>query len=261
MAVERGFLRADLEGFTFLGVHTRVGDGPHLIVQSIDGWDDGVDMRRTQTDRLAAHGAFAAPGYWSPRTITISGVCIADSPAALTNAARRFRGILASGDESTLTVTDALGALTARVARASAPTFKIHGHDAVVADFSITLWASDPCQYGAEHTYSGKSVTPWHRGNAPAVPNVTVKGSYPSGYILGYGAREFIVSRALVSSRPHSIDMRTGWLSESGSVIAGAVTRAEVFTIAPGDSNTLLTLEPRTSGSGTVTVAVRDTYI
>lgn len=195
--------------------------------------------------------------------MTITGWGFAQSAADLQSMADQLTGLLAEGGEDRLTVTSPAGDVKYATVRLSGqPTAQITSPYRHTLDYQIQFWAVDPRKYGETRTFSGAaSVVPWHRGNFAAVPEVTVRGSFSGGYRLIYGQSEFIVSAPLASGRTHRVDMRTGWLFENDVLKPGAVTRAELFTVPKGMQTQPLSVEPRSTGSGTVSVKLRDTYV
>lgn len=256
--VDRGTLRVDVGQITFRGVHADVTTGPHFVIQEIEGWDEGTDMRLDTEDRPLQHGAFDGPGYLSPRTVSITGVILGESPADLQRAVRRLNGLLADGGSAVMTVHDALGPLWSRVRRASAPGVRVRGEAPSIADYQMQFWAPDPRRYGKMREFVGTSVVPYHEGTLPAIPEVLVTGEFPQGYTIGYGSSAFIVTAPLTVGQTHRIDMRTGWVFRGATQLVGAVAAAEVLHVPPGMPNRTMTLGG--SGSGSMTVRVLDTY-
>ena len=256
---QRGMLRVDVGGITFHGVHADMTSGPHFVIQEMSGWDESPDMRRDTEDRPLQHGAFDATGYLSPRTVSLSGVILGESPRDLQHAVRRLNALLADGGDAVMTVQDALGPLWARVRRASAPAMKVRGEAPSIADYQVQFWAPDPRRYGQLREFAGVQVVPFHYGTMPAIPEVLVTGTFPQGYTIGYGPRAFIVTAPLAAGQTHRIDMRTGWVYRGSTQLVGAVAAAEVLRIPPGMPDEPVTLTG-TNGSGSMTLRVADTF-
>lgn len=257
-----GGLKVTVAGLDFFGqgVHDFVIDP-----DGFDGWDDGVDMRLEQLARPQAHGAFDLQGYQDARTVSISGHVLADSNGRLRLLRSRLTGLLAGGGSGRVQVERDGEVMWADCRLASRTKFtELGGTD--TASFQIQLWCPNPLKYGDTNTYSIASgsayTTVSHRGNTVGYPVVKVSGDMPGGYLLQSSAgAEYRVTTALVSGSPHTVDMSTGLLSRGGSIVSGGVTRADLWRIAGGSPATDMRLQPITTGSGTATVSLLDTYI
>lgn len=217
----------------------------------------GVGVKRDTVDRESAHGRFPAPGFLDVRTISWSGLILTDTPYEQDHAIRALAG-QAGLAEPTRFVSQGAATYWVDVERAEIPDPEILVYGKI-ASYRCRVEAPGSLLYGETHTYAGTSVQAYHYGNAPAVPDITVTGSMPSGYqVGGPGGAQFIVSAALTSGVTHRLDFTNGWLFRDGVLVQGAVTRAQVFTIPPGAPSTV-SLTP-VSGSGAMTVKVTDTF-
>ncbi|XAZ30676.1 hypothetical protein AAHB34_16145 [Paenarthrobacter ureafaciens] len=68
------------------------------------------------------------------------------------------------------------------------------------------------------------------------------------------------MTQPLVSGQPHSIDFGTGRLRVNGNIVAGGLGWGFKPLITPGIP-TALAIEPITTGTGSVTLTLTDTYI
>lgn len=246
-------MRAQLLGVTFDGDD---GDSSYTIT-SISGWLDGVATRQTHLERPSQHGEFPLPTYLSGRLVTIAGEIYTHSEEKQQQAVERLTGLLADGGFAPLTVDHAGRVLRASVQRAGTPVITVDRWG-LLAKYELQLWSPDPRRYGDENTTGpAASVEVVNRGNFPALPVLTITGAAAGGYtITGSGGRQIIVTRALVSGTPHTFDMRTGRLSVGGTRVLGGVSRADLFTIAPGLPATTVSIT-----AGQLTVVVPDTFI
>ncbi|MGO4297088.1 hypothetical protein [Glutamicibacter sp. MCAF14] len=124
--------------------------------------------------------------------------------------------------------------------------------------FEIPLEAIDPFKYGESYTVAGSASTPaalFHRGTVPAWPVVTVTGTSANGYTLTLNGKSVVVTQALVSGSPHTIDFRTGILRAGGAVVRGGLSTANFSPVNPGLPQNM------TITAGLFTAKYSDTYI
>lgn len=130
-------------------------------------------------------------------------------------------------------------------------------------EWQINLKAIDPYKYGELRSFSaptGVSFDVYHRGTVSAWPILTITGDMPDGYKVSLGGKSIEVSRPISAGQTHTIDTRTGLLRVNGSVVSGGVGDNDMFKIAPGEPQSINSLSLG-SGSGTVQVNVRDTFV
>lgn len=222
-------------------------------IQSVWG---GVDVRREEVVRPAAHGSFDLPGYLAPRVIAISGHMSAPNPERLEHLTARLTGLLAFGESERLVVDGPMGERWCDVRLGSAT--QVTQLDHTTARFLLTLWAPNPRMYGRVRDFPA-GVPAFHYGNFPANPELIVTGPKSGGYtITGPGGRQYIVSQDLAAGQTHTIDMLTGWLYLDGSLQSGAVVQARTWGIPSGSSGAVHTI---TGSTGSLTVRVTDTFV
>lgn len=246
------------------GLHISGGTGKIVLAPpGLDGWDDGVDIRRTASDRTNAHGSHDAPGYLDSRVISIPGRVLADSAAECENIGMRITGLLAGGQAGRIAVAGETGTQWAN-GRLSARTRFTPDFSRRNATFQIQLWSPDPRKFGEEHTFvmnSGTAYPVFHRGNFPATPKYAITGSMPGGYTLHVMGTYFTVGHPLVTGKPHTIDFRDGRLYVGGSPVVGGVSAAGNLTqVNPGVAITA-GIEPTTTGTAVATMKLLDTFI
>jgi hypothetical protein len=245
-----------------LSMYGRPGLGPFTILEKgLDGWDDGVVMRGDKTAQPQKHGSRTVPRFQESRTVTITGLIIASSPQELGWARNRLAGVLAGGGIGRIQV-----ARSADVQWADASLDQISidpRRGARKADFQIQLWCPDARKFGEMHTYAasvGSPATAFHLGNYVAMPRFTVAGSMPGGYTLWIQGVPFVVTRPLVSGAPHTIDYNDGRLRIGGGIIHGGLGVTNTLGIQPGGT-ALVEITPVTTGTGTASMTLLDTYI
>lgn len=132
-----------LAGMQFLEDDTPDLSGFARVVTNLVGWYDTPKLRTTFTPLPFGAGDVYAPAYVDQRVITLDGMLITASPAAL-NLARRGVGALCNEPRRlyTMQVDDEVGSLFCLVQRSSNILFKsVNG---LVSDFSVSLTAPDP---------------------------------------------------------------------------------------------------------------------
>lgn len=251
-----------------LSMYGRPGLGPLAIVEDgLEGWEDGVDPRGEATARPNANGSFVLPRTLDSRVVSIAGVILATSAAERGNLAARVKGLLNTGGLGRVTVQQPEGTQWAD-AMLGAKTKVVKRRGTYHADFQLQLWCPDPCKYGATAsppvvaTSTGGFVNLFHWGNTYSFPTVVVSGDAAGGYTLeSAGGTLYKVTRALVSGTPHTIDMRDGMLQVGGQYVAGGVSSADIFQIAPGGITATLRVRPISTGSPVATIYITDTFI
>lgn len=192
----------------------------------------GVDVRRADVARPAAHGSFDLQGFLAPRSISLTGHLSAPSREALDHLATRVGGLLADGEPSRLVVFGPSGSRWCDVRLGAATQISLV--DATTARFQLQLWAADPRMFGEVRDVPGGQVAVQY-GNFPARPQLIVSGSAGSGYtVTGPGGRRVVVTKALVSGQPHTIDFARGGLYVGGVRQLRAITVYEPWTVGPG---------------------------
>lgn len=228
-------------------------------VNTIDGWDETPPEKSTPSDVVNGHGSIPVPVYYGPRTVTLKGRLIAKSHELAVDAKRRLSALLQESGE--LVVVDGGGvALSAQASRGRITPGPVKGR---WLPFDMELKFPDPFKYGASRSFNvalGSAVTVYQRGYFGAWPIITVTGSAPGGYAVSLGGRLVRVVAPLVSGSPHTLDMRTGILRAGGVRVHAGITVAEYWTVPPGIRSVVGTA-PVTTGTATVAVSFKDTYI
>lgn len=242
-----------------------ISGGTGKIVLSptgIDGWDDGVDMRRTVVDRPNGNGSYDAQGFLDARVVSISGRVLADSESELENIGRRITGLLANGKLGRLQVSTVLGGQWADC-RLAARTRFTPDFGRRNATFQIQLWCADPRKFGESHEFRGSTgvaIPVYHRGNFDASPSMYVNGDMPGGYRLTCNGQTVTVTVPAVQGAWHSINFRLRRLRINGTVRLASFSDNQFWTIPPGQASSVV-ITPLAGGSGVTTINVTDTYI
>ena len=222
--------------------------------QGMTGWESGVGVRRDETKRPVAHGAFDQAGYLDPRVVAISGQILARTPSEVRWMAARLAGLLAGGGSGRLSVADDAGVKWCDVRLAATTQISTFGGTETEAEFQVQFWAPDPRKYGSVAVFSGASVQAFHYGNFAATPVVEVAGPVSAPYTVASQGHQVTVTQALTAGQKHRIDMATGWVYLDGVLQTGVTSAVDVFTIPPGEAVSV-------TGPASMTVRVADTFI
>lgn len=245
--------RARIGGIEFQGWPAdHHGDWFVLDADGIKSFWGGVDVRREDIVRPAAHGSFDTQGFLSPRVIPVSGHMSSRTPEGLEHMQARLSGLLADGSPARLTVEGSLGSRWCDVRLASAT--QITQLDSTTARFLVTFWAADPRTYGAVSEFPGGAAAV-NRGNFPATPRLLVGAG--SGPYTVTGANGRIVTVSAAPNAAHEIDFETGGLFLNGIRQINAIALYQPWDVPPGLPGVTATI----SGSRTLVQRVTDTFI
>lgn len=229
------------------------GDWMVLDEEGIKSVWGGVDVRREDVARPAAHGSFDLPGYLTPRVIPVSGHMSSASTEKLEHSMARLSGLLADGGTSRLTLDGPLGSRWCDVRLASAT--QITQLDATTARFLVTFWAADPRMYG-DVTDFPAGVPAINRGNFKATPRLLV-GAGSGGYTVT-GPNGRVVTVGTAPAAAHYIDFATGGLfSAAGVRQSGAITVYQPWDIPPGLPGVSVSI----TGARSLSQRVTETFI
>jgi hypothetical protein len=248
---------------TFWGNRSQSGYGFFIGPDGFEGWDDGVDVKRDGASRPQAHGDFDVPGFLESRVVSLSGDVVVDPTKGRAWMRSALTGLGADGNSMRVVVEHNGETQWADGRLALKTKFKATGTDKRHATFQLQLWFANPRKFGDAVAFPNAKYSlaeVHHRGNFAAVPIHTVTGSMPAGYTInGPAGKKFTVTAPVTSGNPHVIDMATGRVTVNGSVVLGAVTRGDTWSI-PGGAQVIHSLSP-VSGSGSLSTLVKDTFI
>lgn len=254
MNVEAGaVVRLGTTGIVLYGDRYR-GPG-HYYFRDFN-WADMPSIRTDDTPRPMADGDFLSASYLEAVDKEMTGFVVARSHGYLTQALNRLK---AQRGRTLRVLVDEPSITSWADAEIRVIETELHGF-APEAQLRLGFHMADPRKYGASEKVFASGDALRHSGNYESTPDVTVTGNMPLGYaIVGPAGKQYIVSQALPAGSTHRIDFKTGWLYLNGVLQAGAVTRAETWTVPPGRSITM-TLNP-VSGSGELAIHVPYTAI
>lgn len=226
------------------------------------GWETPPAQRADVLARATTHGTFDALQLFDAREVTQAGFFRARTLPELNHMAEALAGQL-DGEERTLTVHYGHHARWAKFKRSLSEPSIVTSSDGTlhVGEYEIVHRMSDPRKYGLTNKFTGASVRPFHRGNFPATPEITVTGSMPNGYTInGPQGKRYVVAQALSTGQTHRIDFNTGWLYRNDVLQQGVYGRVELWDVPGGQPSIVMSLAPE-SGTGSMVVRVRDTLI
>lgn len=289
-------IRIKLDGVTFMthepdpSLSNTRNREPHFRLDevAIDGWYDGVGVRRQKEARPVTDGDFRAPGRLASRTFSITGTAIANSPIQLQVMRDRLIGIGVDGNFQTIEVYTPSTGMRYAVVGLEDKTQWIRQTDKY-ATFKIELYAPEPEIYGETRKYtlpavgvesginysltypleygtgpSQEVVSIENFGNTDAWPIFYVYGDLPSGFTISDGGRNRIVYTELVTMQnPVMIDFAKGTAIQNKISKTTFLTQRDWFPIKRFQSAPITpTLSfPSGNGYGWMEVWMRDTWI
>ncbi|GAA0960182.1 hypothetical protein [Frigoribacterium faeni] len=257
-------LLIDIAGLTFHGQESTAPASDYLLIEpdGFTGWDDGVDIRRTEVERANAHGSFDAFGFLSARVASVSGVCIGSSQASTEQIGSRLTGLLAGGGAGRMLVQRDSGNQFATGRLAARTRFAPRSSNPELADFQIQMWFHNPRKYGGAQEFTSAADGRWtayHRGNFDASPFITVTGNAPSYTIGGPNSTVYKVQEPVTPAAPHVIDLGSGQITVGGELRFGIASQADTWVI-PSGQQIAQRIVPD-GGTIQATELVRDTFI
>jgi hypothetical protein len=238
-------------GITFDGSE-RLTSQDVFQLRTIRGWDAPAGARNRSEDRPTSDGEFDLPLYLGARQVIVSGYLESSSRFAQRSMVDRL-GLLPIREDGVVTVQDGPDTRFVYGRRVGAPDVSVVVFGRYL-ECELEIKCGDPLKYGAMQSFSGANVGVFHRGSYTAAPRVKVTGVSGGYTVSGPEGRRFVVSSGPGSGQD-VIDMRTGLLRRNGTVLRGAVTRAQTWGV-PADAPPT----PMSISAGSMTVEVVDTY-
>lgn len=223
------------------------GTGFHFV--DLDGWTETPDVSMQQIKRPEGDGMFPTPAFLEDRVVSLSGFYVASSQHELEHESARLRGLIKR--RLRLVIEDARGTFWAdgTVTRASFANFGFIPE----GNWAVEFTCDNPHVYGPVNEFTAGEVA-IHRGNSPAWPTFVITGTSAGGYtITGPNGQRIVVTTALASGTPHTIDTSEGEVMVGSTL--GNVSVFEPWTIGPG-----LPGVTHTISAGSLLVKVPDTY-
>jgi hypothetical protein len=145
------------------------------IVTGEDGWSSSPPIRPSQEDKTAGDGAWAGPGFYGARVVSLTGVALARDRAAMLAAKDRLHAAIGPRAPVPLVVAEAH--LTRQAIVRLSDQIDITDKGARAFDWGLTMVAADPRRYAATATVE-----------STLLPASTELGrTYPRTYPWDYG--------------------------------------------------------------------------
>ena len=281
--------RVTFAGHTFDGSDTP-GDN---LLENLEGWFDGTEVRSETLARQQAHGDFEVPSWHGGRIVSavVSRRCASDAQAGA--ARREFAAMLAGGAFDDLTVVEADGHATSARVRLNARTLVRWFPHSQRVRAVVELYAPDPLRYAdatnlsttfatssgglefplftdgtddtgflefGEQGSTGRVSLPVQDGTAPGHTQLLVTGPVPPFSIVRVETgRRIAFARSVPAGDRLLIDTATGSALLNGGDVdySGLLTHWEWDPINPGEAATFAFLADGPTDTGTLTVIHR----
>jgi hypothetical protein len=251
---------------------------------ALTGYYDGVNIKRTEAVRPNQWGDFAEPGLLGPRTLSLTGTAIADSPQQLHAMRDEFISTLSHGGYEEIGIQNTYGTRFLNVALSGSPSW-VQKID-TAALWKLELYAPDPRMYGYEQSiqitdgsvsggmnfpvgypvdFGGPIVSMamsiYNAGNAKSWPVFKVTGNYFSGFKITDGLNSSIIFDGVVSMEsPVYIDTGKGTATQNGVDKSSMLSKRDWFGIPP-KSSIAPRFFPIQDAAGWCDIMYRDTWI
>lgn len=237
------------------------------LFNELTGWDDLSTNKVSVSERPRGHGAFGASrSFRSALPITLNVAFLGDVHSDMLSARLQLSSLAAEGPV-VMRVTNDIGSFSRVVTVENIDQPDHHGRSAIDG-FTIDMLAADPLRYGLPSSVStelptagtglvwpitypidwglpgvGGRLTLTNTGTAPATPVFRVSGGLSSVTLTEAGTgRRLTLNREIPVGSTVVFDSRTRRVVLDGvtDISAAFLTRREWWTIAPGQSSTVL---------------------
>jgi len=265
--------------------HTRTGNRQFIFdPDALQGFFDGVNVKRTETTRPNQWGDFSEPGLLGARHITLTGAAVASSPEELLSMRDEFTALLSHGEYKEISVQNSVQKRYITVALEGSPSW-VQKID-TTAVWKLELYAPDPRMFGPQQSiqitdstvsggidypmnypvnYGGgikvMAVSMFNAGNTEAWPVFKVTGDFMQGFSITDGGDNKITYEGIVTmTAPVTIDTGAGTARQGGIDKSVNLSKREWFNIPAGKSIQPLFL-PKQDAAGWCDIMFRDTWI
>lgn len=251
---------------------------------ALQGFFDGVNVKRNETTRPNQWGDFREPGLLGARHLTLTGTAVANSPAQLLSMRDELTSILAHGEYAEIAVKNSTETRYITVGLEGSPSW-VQKID-TAALWKLELYAPDPRMYGVQKSaqvtdntitggvdypmdypvnYGGgtlkPSVTLSNNGNTHSWPTFVVRGDYYSGFVITDNSGKRIRYDGVVSlSDPVTINTADGTATQNGIDKSTLLSQRGWFPIPP-KSSIQPSFLPVQDAAGWCDIMYRDTWI
>lgn len=251
---------------------------------ALQGFYDGVSVKRTETSRPNQWGDFSEPTLRGARRVVLTGTALANSPQQLLSMRDEFTGLFQTGEYQEIEVQNSTGSRYMIAALDGSPAW-VQQTD-LAAVWKLELYAPDPRIYGSLNriqitdnmsdggidysidyplNYGGtivkQSFSISNNGNTDAWPTFVVTGDFNGGFTIGDNTGKFIKYDGIVTtSAPVIIDNAAGTAIQNGINKSSSLSRRDWFSI-PANTSIQPIFTPNQSTFGWCDIIYRDTWI
>lgn len=240
--------------------HVPDDDGNVWVLQVLDGWWGGVDVRASAVERPLSDGDYDGVLTFGSRSVAVEGKLIASSVDGLLRGMDRFAAILTGSERRcAMIVVERDGTLSRQsIVRLGGPSV-IKRSGRTLADFSLSLYAADPLRYGVVDivTTVDDDTDVVSSGDAASYAVVTFAGPLTNP-VLSWSADRLALTLTLAVGEQAVVDC------SQRSALLGAQSIRQYVTpdsrwvkISGGTTSLAFTKD---SGAGTCTVTWREAW-
>jgi hypothetical protein len=283
MILQKDILNLNISGTTF---RSKPYANPQFVLDenALVGYEDGVNVKRTEAVRPNQWGDFAEPGLLGSRNLTLTGTAIANSASQLHEMRDEFASILSHGGYEEIAVENINGTRYLNVSLGGSPSWVQKIDTAAV--WKLELYAPDPRMYGFEKSVQitdgsvsggmnfpvgypvdfggpivSMAISIDNNGNTTSWPVFKVTGNYFSGFKITDGLNKSIVFDGVVSMEsPVYIDTGRGTATQNGVDKSSMLSTRDWFGIPP-NSSIAPRFFPNQDAFGWCDIMYRDTWI
>lgn len=283
MILSKDVLNITIDGTIF---RSSPFQNPQFVLdeKALEGFLDGVSVKRSDTVRPNQWGDFSEPSLLNSRHMSLTGTAIANTTAQLMQMRDEFTGLFRGGAYREIAIQNSVDTRYTTIAIEGQPSF-IQKLD-TVAIWKLDIYAPDPRLYGLHRNvqitdstitggidypldypmnYGGETkiqaIAIENNGNTEAWPIFTVTGNFMEGFSITDDNGKFLTYEGVVTMQsPVTIDSAAGTATQNGTDITSSLSRRDWFSIPPKGSIRPLFL-PTLDGVGWCDIMYRDTWI
>lgn len=283
MILSKDVLNITIDGTVF---RSSPFQNPQFVLdeKALEGFLDGVGVKRSETTRPNQWGDFSEPSLLNSRHMTLTGTAIASSTEQLMQMRDEFTALFRGGAYREISIQNSVDTRYTTVAIEGQPSF-VQKLDSV-AIWKLDIYAPDPRLYGLHRNviitdstitggldypmdyplnYGGgtkvQAIAIENNGNTESWPTFTVTGNFLDGFSITNNNGKYLTYRGVVTMQsPITIDTASGTATQNGTDVTVGLSQRDWFSIPPGGSIQPLFL-PTVDGVGWCDILYRDTWI
>ena len=260
---------------------------PHFVfdASAVEGFYDGVNVKRSEESRPNQWGDFSEPTLLGPRVLTLTGYAKGKNPTELHALRDEFTALLVNDQYVEISVANSVWTRYLTVALTGKPSWIIETDN--VARWKLELYAPNPRIYGEERTVQTVAKTDTeglaflleypltytitgdpvpeqfvtNNGNTTAYPVFKVTGDFEAGISLTDNNGKYVTYTGLITyAAPVEIDMGKGTATQNGIDKTVLLSQRDWLTV-PAYSTIQPSILPLENGAGWCDIIIRDTWI